>query len=38
MKTINRKKAIAAVECHQSLKTLDWQKLDQCDQFLKQQS
>ena len=29
-----QKKAIAAVECHQSLEILDWQKLDQSDQFL----
>ena len=33
-----QKKAIAAVECHRSLEILDWQKLDQSDQFLKQKS
>ena len=33
-----QKKAIAAVECHQSLEILDWQKSDQSDQFLKQKS
>ena len=33
-----QKKAIPAVECHQSLEILDWQKLDQSDQLLKQKS